>query len=187
MVARTASKGEIINTYVKALFSLAQEEKILEEIKKGFNTLEEKLRKDLILMNKILYPGFREKEHELSLKRVCQGLPPLLQNFVGILKRYHRLNYLFPIMRAYEKYLEEQLGFLKVQVESAISLREEEKNFLKDYLKAQTGKEIILSLHENPKLLGGFRIQVNSLLIDCSLRMKVNVLEKTLRGKSLCA
>ncbi len=184
MVARRAGNGQVVNTYVKTIFSLAQEENKIEEIDLDFKKLEERLRVNSGAMKHILYPGSRKKERKYSLDTLTHNLLPLLKNFIGVLDRYQRLNLLFPIIQGYRESLEEYLGFLPVLVESSIPLEEDEKMFLKNYLKEKTGKEIILSVTEDLKLLGGFRMQVYSTLIDCSLKTKISDLGKKLRGKS---
>lgn len=183
MGARTVSSGQIVSTYVKTLFSLASEENKLAEINEDFKKLEEKFRVNSDMAKSILYPASRTKEHECALAALTQNLLPLSKNFMGVLDRYKRLNLLFPIIQGYRRYLEEHAGFLSVLVESCVSLKETEKTFLKTYLKEKTGKNVILTLTENPELLGGFRMQIHSILIDCSLKTKINELEKKLEGK----
>ncbi len=184
MGARKVSNGQIVNTYVKTLFSLAQDENRVEEVDVDFRKLEERLRVNSGMMKHVLYPKSQKKEQKNSLAALTESLSLLTKNFIGILDRYHRLNLLFPIIEGYRRYLESHMGFLPVLVESSIFLTEDEKTFLRTYLKEKTGKDIILSVVENPKLLGGFRMQIYSTLIDCSLKTKISGLEKSLRGKS---
>ncbi|MBS0186172.1 MAG: ATP synthase F1 subunit delta [Proteobacteria bacterium] len=176
--------SQIVNTYVKTLFSLAQEENKVEEVERDLKDLEEHLRMNSGIMKHILYPKSLKKEQKRSLSALTQNLCLLIKNFIGVLDRYHRLNLLFPIIYGYRKCVEVNFGFIPVLVESAVALEENEKIFLKNYLKEKMGKEIILSAKENPKLLGGFQVQINSILIDCSLKTKISNLEKTLKGKS---
>lgn len=184
MATRTASNGEVVNTYVKALFELALEQESLKDTRDDLRVLEDRLRKDPFLMKQILKSGFGKKDKDHTLKDLTEGMRPLVQNFMGVLNHYGRLNLLVPIMRGYEAWVQKHLGFLSVCITSASSLEAEEKSELEDYLKVQTGKGVIISFKEDSQILGGFTLQMSSTLIDCSLRGKIKILEKSLKGIS---
>ena len=54
---------------------------------------------------------------------------------------------------------------------------------LKNRLKAETGKEIIVSHEENPELVGGFLLRVGNVLLDASLKVQLeHMKEKIVEG-----
>lgn len=181
MATRMASRGEIVNIYVKALFSLSLNSNQLEATIEDLRKLEKRLREKRGLLNTLKSPAFSKKEQMASLKPLLKDLSSLVQNFVGVLNRNRRLNFLMGIIQRYEQVVQEYFGFLTVEGESSFPLEPSEKHELQKKLKRETGKEILLNFRENPALLGGFWVQIYSNLIDCSLKAKIDFL-KTQKG-----
>lgn len=177
VATRMASSGEIVNIYVKALFSLSVERDQIEVTAFDLKKLEGRLREKRNILNRLKSPVFSKKEQMASLSPLIKDLSPLVQNFVGILNKYRRLNFLLPMIWAYGRRVQEHFGFLTVEGESAFPMRVGQKQALLKKLKGQTGKEVILNFKENSNLLGGFWVQIQSTLIDCSLKTKISFLQ----------
>ena len=75
---------------------------------------------------------------------------------------------------------DEAAGRVRAEVRSASPLRDDQQERLKQALARRTGKEIDLSVHVDPSLLGGAIATLGGLVIDGSLRTQLEQLQVTL-------
>ena len=88
------------------------------------------------------------------------------------------------ILSHLEKIMNEEDGKIKAEVWSVEKIDEIMKKSLENSLSSRYGgKKIILEEHLNPKLLGGFRIEINDEVLDLSLKNKINQLQEHLIKK----
>ena len=177
----TASRGQIVNAYIKALFSLAQESHQKESILHDFHAIQTRLEKTPLLLNKLSKVGLKGPSQKEALLNLISDLSPLMQNFINILYRNHRLGLLSHMIKEYETCLYDDQGILSASVEVASAFNDTEKDVLRTYLENKTGKEILLFIQENPRLIGGFKVVLSSILIDCSTRARIEMLQNSLR------
>ena len=183
MPVRSASKGEIVRTYVKALLALGEEKGMTTLLRNNLTLLRERFHHHPLLMTKLLNPTFRHKDHMKLIHPFLEGLDEITVSFVERLSHYHRLSFLPDMVASFEKSLLEKDGYLQVNVEVVENLTENQENKFKKILKDQLQKKIILNVVENPDLLGGFRVQICSVLVDYTLVGQLATLHKKVRGE----
>lgn len=162
---------------------VAKEKDIIKKVGSDLRELEDRFKKDPLKMQRLLIPIFAVKEQLYDLKPFLKGLSVPVQNFVYLLQRYKKLKLFFAIVEAYEKRMQEFLGFIPVKVWTAIPLKEKEKNKIKQKLEGLVKKEVFLSIEEKPSLLGGFQVHIGSILIDCTLLNRLGVLYQKIKGE----
>jgi F-type H+-transporting ATPase subunit delta len=97
----------------------------------------------------------------------------LLLNFLLVLNNHDRLDALRPIAQAAHDLYNQRTGKMPVTVRSAVPLADEQRERLRQDLRAAFGKEPILSTAVDPELLGGLTVQVGDVLYDGSVRSRV--------------
>lgn len=183
MSSRTARASEIIDIYVKALFLLAKEKGIVEKVGSDLKELEERFKVSPLKMQKLLVPLFAIKEQLQELQPFLKGISKPVQNFVYVLQRYKKLKFFFAIVSAYERRMQEFLGFTPINVWSAFPLSEKEKYQIQQKIEQFVGKKILMHIEEKPSLLGGLQIQINSILIDGSALNALDRLYQRIKGE----
>lgn len=102
------------------------------------------------------------------------------QNFVRLLAQNDRLRLLPEVAELFQHYLEQDSQSLTVDVFSAVELTDAQKQAMTDALSRRTGKQITLQTHIDADMMGGARIHCGDLVIDGSLRGKVDRLKTQL-------
>ena len=80
--------------------------------------------------------------------------------------------------------IQEETNEKNIEVISSIDLEDEIKNKLKQEISTVTGKKIKIVNIVDKNILGGLIIKINSLMIDSSIKTKLNKYEFSMKGMS---
>ena len=103
-----------------------------------------------------------------------------IRNFIAILIDNRRIAMLDDIIRQFENELDNQLGFVEVEISSARTLTPGEKRDLENRVERMTGKKVRARYASNPELLGGVSIRVASTIYDGSVRGQLEKMRQQL-------
>ncbi len=104
-----------------------------------------------------------------------------VQNLIRILVENGRLGLVSEIASAFEDRKQAEEGRIDVHIQSAYAVDEKQTKQLAELLKAKLGKEVNITAEKDPALIGGVRIRAGDLIIDGSLRNKLNRLASEFR------
>lgn len=102
------------------------------------------------------------------------------RNLVRLLVANDRLGVLPEIVELYEQLKAEEQRILKVEMYSAYAIKPAQEKQIAAALKARLGREIIISSEKTPELIGGVVIRAGDLVIDGSVRGKLQRLANEL-------
>ncbi len=102
------------------------------------------------------------------------------KNFVRLLIENDRLSLLPEVAELYQYYKEQDSQSLTVDVYSAVALTADQQQAMTAALSKRTGKQISLQTHIDENMMGGARIHCGDLVIDGTLRGKVDRLKTQL-------
>ena len=100
-------------------------------------------------------------------------------NFLESLIERHRMPAIFRIRAEYERLWDEENKLLPVQITSAVPLDEETVRSIGDRISEQTSQTVELSSSVDPDLIGGIVLRVGNVILDASIRNRLNQLRKT--------
>lgn len=95
------------------------------------------------------------------------------RNFIGTLADNHRLDCLAEIASRFDELKAEAEGTMEVQVSSARPLSETQQRALASALERRLRRTVRLHCVLDPTLIGGARVRAGDLVIDGSLRSKL--------------
>lgn len=98
----------------------------------------------------------------------------IIDGFISYLKAKKAIGLLPEIVSRLNKIVDLEQN--TAQVTSAVVLTEEEVTKLKAFLKKEFGKDLILELNVDPKILGGIKITVGDLMIDRTIASRIDSL-----------
>ncbi len=166
---------KVAQRYAKALFSLAQERKQVDLIHADLEVLQKiiPLSSDF---NEFLHTPFISMEQQREIlkmlfKRQAHSLTML---FLGFLTERKKLKYLQSICHEFIKFHSEHGGILKAKVVSVVPMRPDQIEVICRKLKEHFQKNIQPRNEVDPDLLGGFKVQVEDLIYDFSIRTQLN-------------
>ena len=127
-------------------------------------------------------PGRTPQQRSQSLLDLLgrEGLPEGLGNLLEIMSDNGRLGLLPEVSGLFSLLKQEEESAVTVEVTSAYPLSEAEVGQLTEAMTAKLGRSITLNAHTNPSLLGGAIIRADDLVIDGSVRGRLNKLAGTL-------
>ena len=85
------------------------------------------------------------------------------------------------ISYSYDSLLKSYSGVEHAEVVTALPLDEKDKEKLSLQLKEMRGCQVIIDAHTDPTIIGGIKIKIGNMLIDASIRHKL----ESLRGSLL--
>jgi len=168
--------------YARALFSLAREAGEVASIRGELDDMARLLAANPELRRRLFQPLHPAHERREVLKSVCeQGRGSrTIQNFFAYLIDQRRLVGFEAIHREFNRLADEEAGRVRAEVRSASPLRDQQRARLVEALARRTGKEIELTVHVDPSLIGGAIAMVGGLVFDGSLRTQLSQLHGTL-------
>ncbi|AKU92865.1 ATP synthase F1 subunit delta [Vulgatibacter incomptus] len=111
------------------------------------------------------------------------GLHPMAGNLLRLLDDRGRLLDLPAIAAAYSGMVDEHEGRVRAEVTTVDGLGSELAEQLKKALSSATGKQVELSTHSDPGILGGMIARVGNTVFDGSLRSQLERMKRELVGQ----
>lgn len=106
-----------------------------------------------------------------------------VSNLLIVMAENRRLSILPAVVRETENHLAKQSGTVPVAVATARKLSAADQKKIGADIKAVLGKEILMQAYVDESLIGGMVAQVESTLIDGSIKSKLDKLERDLTSK----
>jgi len=170
---------EVAEVYARSLFEVAQEHERLDEVREQLDQYAAALNDHRQMAVFFFSPYFSTEEKKHALERAIEGADPIFMNFLEALVERHRMPAIFQIRAAYERLWDEANKRLPVQITSAVALDEETVQSIGDRISEQTGQTVELSSSVDPDLIGGIVLRVGNVILDASIRNRLNQLRKT--------
>ena len=174
-------RSRVAKRYALALFEAALAAQKLEVVESDIHLIEQEYRQIAALRKLIDSPVVsnavkRSVVTELFRDRV----DAITFEMLILLIEKNRENYLPGVITYFRELLDEHRGILRADLYSVIPLSESQRRNLKKRLDALTGKNVILTQHIDPSLLGGFRIRIKDTVFDSSLKHQLEKLRESL-------
>ena len=123
-------------------------------------------------------PYFSSEEKKKGIGQIVEDADPRLFNFLELLAERHRMPALFRIRREFDSMWAEENRLLPVSVTSAVELDQGIVEDIGREIEKQTGRRVELSSSVDPDVLGGLRVSVGNLVLDATVRNRLEQLRK---------
>lgn len=171
---------EIARVYVEALFEVAQDRGKLDAIHDELDQFTAALEGDREMQVFFFSPYFSTAEKREGIERAISDADPEFVNFLDLLVDKHRMPLIFRIQRQFEERWKEEKGMLDVTVTSAVELDPEIVQRVGAEIEEQTGRTVELRSGVDEDILGGLVLQVGNMVLDASVRNRLERLRKNL-------
>ena len=169
---------EIAQVYARALFEVAQERGVLDEVHEQLGQFADAMHDNRELAVFFFSPYFSTEEKKQGLQRGVKDADPAIENFLQALIERHRMPAIFRIRQSVAKLWEEENKMLAVEVTSAIPLEKSVVTSLGERIGEQVDRKIEITSSVDPEILGGIVLRVGNLILDASIRNRLNQLRK---------
>jgi F-type H+-transporting ATPase subunit delta len=169
---------EISDVYARALFEVAKESGALDRVHDELGQFADALDTDRNLQVFLFSPYFSSEEKKEGIKRIVTDADERLINFLELLAERHRMPLIFRIRRNFDSMWAEENKLLPVTVTSAVELDEGLVNDIGKRIEEQTDRSVELSSNVDPDVLGGLQLQVGNMVLDATVRNRLEQLRK---------
>ena len=166
-------------SYSQALYELAYEEKNLNDVEKNAISLLKLISKSGDF-NSLIKDPTNKQEDQLNVINIIFekfNLNALLKKFINFLVMKRRFFYVEKILKDFVMICSKNRGEISAQLTVAKELNENEINKIKDELSQNFGSNVKLNYTYDPDLIGGLIMQVESVMIDTSIKNKLQKIE----------
>ncbi len=111
-----------------------------------------------------------ESEKRGFVERMVTRVAPELLPFAMLMYRHQRSEYLDRALRMFRNFYAARFGLVRAHVVSSVELSEVARKRLLTFLQKRLGTGVELEFSEDRNLIGGFTVEVNDSLLDCSIQ-----------------
>jgi len=170
--------------YAAALFDLADERRMLDEVASDLRQLRAMLQASSDLMRLIRSPVLSRAQQGAAMGVVAERaeLSPLVRDFLAVVARNRRLFAVPAMIEAFLAKLAARRGEVNAQVTAAQPLTEAQLAALNEQLRRSIGSRVSVEVQVDPGLIGGMIVKVGSRMVDGSVRSKLQRLQLAMKS-----
>ncbi len=174
--------GIVGRRYAKALINLAGSDKKLDKIGQELEDVAEIFKESAAVRDVMLEPKLSKAKKvdfigEITKKMSCDDL---VNKYCRYLTSRNRFDIISDISSAYNKLASEKLGTATAEVVVAHKMSQKEQVSLEQQLSDYVNKKVTLSVKIDESILGGAITSIESLVLDGSIRNRLNLIRETI-------
>ena len=174
--------SKIAAPYARALFDFSVEKNIMHQITADFQNLDTFFNENAELTEYLNNPVVKqEAKCDILTKTLKSQINSETFKFLMVLVNRDRINLLGAVINTYLELVYQTASIQMIEVATAFSFTNSQKNTLIQKLKELTNaREIQLVINVEPSLIGGFLIKTESKVIDFTIKNQLQQLAKHL-------
>jgi F-type H+-transporting ATPase subunit delta len=169
---------EIAEVYARSLFEVAQENDVLDDVHEQLGQFADAVNGSQDLQVFLFSPYFSAQEKKESLGKVIEGADDNLFRFLELLAERHRMPVVFRVRRTFDDMWADERKRLEVSITSAVELDDDTVKEIGKRIEEQTGRDVQLSQHVDPDVVGGIVLRVGNMILDASVRARLERLRR---------
>ncbi len=172
------------NRYSLALYELSSEKNLLKEVDENSSAFLNLIINNREFKNFIKDPTVSQEVVINIIDKISTkfNLQILFRNFLHLLIIKKRFFYVEQILKSFNEICSEKKGELKAEIKSAKELSKDEINKITEELSSNFKSKIKLNYNHDKTLIGGLVVQVGSIMIDTSIKSKLQKIENKMVG-----
>jgi F-type H+-transporting ATPase subunit delta len=174
--------SNIARRYARAFFKITGDEQRYEDYARELGRFSALLKENRNLGEFLANPVFAQPDKKAVAEALLAKLElsPLTANFLKLLVDKRRIGILSDIEGCYHDMVADALKKVSVTVKTAFPLTGELSSRLQKRLEGLTGKQVEMTVHEDPTLLGGIVVRVGDTLYDGSIMAQLSSIRNLL-------
>ena len=170
---------DVARVYADALFGAAKDKGNLDEVHDQLGQFGDALGENREMQLFFFSPYFSSSEKSSALEKSLDGAEPELVNFLELMLEKHRMPVLFRVRRQFDSMWAKENRRLGVTVTSAVELDPQVVERIGSEIESQTQNKVELESRVDPDILGGLVLQVGNMVLDTSIRNRLEKLRKS--------
>ena len=175
----------ILEKYAQALFSLAEEENVMDKVFSDLCVVSAVLKESPEYAKIIDTPALPKEERLGLIDKAFGGLNEYVVNVLKMLCDGHNAYAFSRLFSEFTKLYNDKLGIVEVEAVSAVALTEGETERLKKALFTKLGKQVSIRNTVDKGILGGLILRYDSLQLDGSVKAGLEKIERGLKDAAV--
>ena len=175
--------GKISVRYARALFQIAQEQGCEDAIYNGLSHFAHNYSLAIAQFNEVLADPIVAPKEKVKLIEMAVGNPmhDTLKQFIAFVAEQKREDKMFLIALKYMEMYRQKHNILSTSVTTATELSDATYDHIKAFIKQTFGADAEIAVHIDPKLIGGFILDIENSRMDASVAGQLNALKNRLK------
>ncbi len=169
---------EIARVYTDALFEVATGKDELDSIHDQLDEFTDAMHESNDMRVFLFSPYFSSADKREAIRGAISGASEEFVNFLELLIEKHRMPAIFRIRSRFDELWAEAKKRLEVTLTSAVELDKKVVDQVAKEVERQTDREIDVETQVDPDILGGIVLRVGNMVLDASLRSKLEKLRR---------
>ena len=166
--------------YAKAAFEAAKEKGTLAEVGEPFSSFAEAVESSAELRNLLQNPQVDARAKQAALAAALADADPTLRNFVLLVTEKGRVGEIGEIHEEFERLVAQEDRVIQVELTTAHQLSDSEASEILQQIEQTAGHKIEATRTVDPDLIGGLVLRAGSILVDSSVRGRLDRLRDEL-------
>ena len=171
--------ADAARVYAEALFDVGRDKGKLDALQEQLGQFADAVDGDRELQVFLFSPYLSSNDKIEGLQRTVTGAEPEFSNFLELLVEKGRMPEVFRIRREFDELWKKANRRLDVTVTSAIELDPSVVGKIGEEVERQTGEKVELSSEVDDGILGGIVLRVGNMVLDASIRTRLEKLRKS--------
>jgi F-type H+-transporting ATPase subunit delta len=171
--------ADAARVYAEALFEVGRDKGKLDSLQQQLGEFTDAVDRNRDLQVFFFSPYLSSAEKGEGIERAISGAEPELLNFLKLLVDKQRMPDIFRIRRELDELWKHENRRIDVTVTSAVELDPAVVGQIGQEVERQTGEKVDLSSKVDGEILGGLVLQVGNMVLDASIRSRLEKLRKS--------
>jgi F-type H+-transporting ATPase subunit delta len=167
--------------YASALFDAAKDENRLSQVHEELGDFVAATREVPELRALLENPEIDHRTKQAALGELLAGGDEIVRNFLLLLIEKGRATQLEEIAREFEALVAAEEKRLEVDLTTAYELSDDDAKQILAQIEKQSGRQVDATRSVDPDLIGGFVLRAGSMLVDSSVRGRLDRLRQDLK------
>jgi F-type H+-transporting ATPase subunit delta len=167
--------------YARALFDAAKDQSRLSQVHEELGDFVAAAREVPELRALLENPEIDHRTKQAALGELLAGGEEVVSNFLLLLIEKGRATQLDEIVREFEALVAAEEKRLAVGLTTAYELSDEDAKQILAQIEQQSGRQVEATRSVDPSLIGGFVLRAGSMLVDASVRGRLQRLRQDLK------
>ena len=184
MASETTGVSGLAERYAAALFDLADDRRMLDQVATDLRELRAMLQASGDLLRLIRSPVLSRDQQAQAILIVAEHarLSQLVRDFLAVVARNRRLFAVPAMIEAFLAKLAARRGEVTAEVVAAQALSEAQLAALNEQLRRSIGSRVSIDIRVDPGLIGGLVVKLGSRMVDGSIKSKLQRLQLAMKN-----
>jgi F-type H+-transporting ATPase subunit delta len=169
-------------TYAEALFEAALESDAVDDVASDTAAFAQAMRESAELREVLSSPEVETRAKKAALTGLTEGANPLTANFLQVLVDRGRMTEFPEIAKAFQERVARAEHRLEVEAITAVPMPDDLRKRIVQRIQGQTGATVELTESVDPDIVGGLVLRVGGVVVDGSLRRRLDELRHNLNA-----